>query len=98
MISELSAQYLLTKLPMWDTYKKVSVIPHLPTEDSSKLLEIAKEIDPRYSGTIWCQSCLEDVVRFVFNNFEKTEYYINATKEPEKVIIKQVIGKKKKDN
>lgn len=95
MISELSEQYLLTKLGMWDTYKKVSIIPHLPTEDSSRLLEIAKEIDPRYTGTIWCQSCLEDVVRFVFNNFEKTEAYKNATKVEEKVIIKQTIGKKK---
>lgn len=95
MISDKSTQYLITKLGMWDTYKKVSIIPHLPTEESNTLLEIAKEIDPRYTGTIWCQSCLEDVVKFVFNNFEKTEAYKEATKQPEKVIITEVLGKKK---
>ncbi len=86
-----SIAYLTSKLPMWQTYKQVQVIPHLPVEDSKRLLEIGKEIDPRYSGTVWCQSCLEDVVKFVFLNFEKTPEYAEATAPEVKEVRKEVL-------
>lgn len=92
-----SVNFLISKLPMWETYKQVQIIPHLPVEDSQRLLSIAREIDPKYSGVIWCQSCLEDVVKFVFNNFTQSEEYkALSVPEEEKMIRIEKINRKKK--
>lgn len=87
-----SKDYLKSKLPMWELFKSVGIIPHLPTDESQRLLKIAREIDERYTGTIWCQSCLEDVVKFVFVNYEKIlleEMYTPSKSET--IVIKQNI-------
>lgn len=91
-----SIDFLTSHLQNWNTYKAVSVWPHLPTEDSQRLLDIAREFDPNYTGVIWCQSCLEDVVKFVFRNFEKTEAYKEFVKEPqpEKTVIEAKFKRK----
>lgn len=94
-----SVEFLMEYKSMWDIYKQVQVISHLPTEVSQQFLEIAKEIDPNYTGTVWCQSCLEDVIRFVYVNFEKSDHYnalYNKT-EPEKIVIKTSFDASKKN-
>lgn len=70
-MTEESIEFLKGFLKEWEVYKMVKVWPHLATEDSKRMLEIAKEVDPTYSGTVWCQSCLEDVVKFVFKAYER---------------------------
>jgi len=73
MFSDNSIQWLKSNQNIWDR-QKIGNHKYLNDREKKQLQSIAKEIDPvRYFTIYGCDKCIQDLIRFVFCEFEKEQ-------------------------
>jgi len=71
MISDNSIEWLQSNINIWERHR-VGNFKHINREEAKRFQSIAKEIDQdRYFSIYSCDKCIQELVRFVFTNYEK---------------------------
>ena len=92
MFSDNSIQWLKSNQNIWDRHK-IGNHKYLNDREKKQLQSIAKEIDPdRYFTLYGCDKCIQALIRFVFEAFDKESTEIKQ--EDDSSTIQRVIQNK----
>jgi hypothetical protein len=70
-ISDNNKQWLQANYNIWERHR-VGNFKHIDREEAKRFQSIAKEIDDdRYFSIYSCDKCIQELVRFVFTQYDK---------------------------
>lgn len=63
--------YLEAHRGVWTMYEKAQIIVHMDQALKEGLLRVIREeFDPGYLANLWCGSCVVDMLKYVYTQYE----------------------------
>jgi hypothetical protein len=85
MISDNNKQWIQANYNIWERHR-VGNFKYIDREEAKRFQSIAKEIDDdRYFSIYSCDKCIQELVRFVFTQYDKENGQSIEVKGSEKV-------------